>query len=134
LVLRQNGKRFKMDEKTLLALWNEKRSQIIAAQMAPSLVLISVLVLAGFGKFTDSTSAQYLAIGVTAASGILAVISQYAAIREAEALVMDLNKIENKSELAKKVGASRSFLSLTAIALVGLSVVVFALVVQAVLA
>ena len=123
-----------MDEKTLLGLWNEKRSQIINAQMAPSLVLISVLVLAGFGKFADaSNGAKYLAIGVAAASGILAVISQYAAIREAEALVADLNKIENASALAKKVAASRSFLSLTAIALVGLSVVVFALVVQAVL-
>lgn len=124
-----------MDEKTLLGLWNDKRSQIINAQMAPSLVLISVLVLAGFGKFADaSNSIKYLAIGVAAASGFLAVISQYAAIREAEALVADLNKIENASGLAKKVASSRSFLSLTAIAIVGISLVVFALVVQAVLA
>lgn len=123
-----------MDEKTLLGLWNEKRSQIINAQMAPSLVLISVLVLAGFGKFADAADGiKYLAIGVAAASGFLAVISQYAAIREAEALVADLGKIENASALAQKVASSRSFLSLTAIAIVGISLVVFALVVTAVL-
>jgi len=123
-----------MDEKNLLDLWNTKRTQIINAQMAPSLMLIGVFVLAAFGKFDGASDAtKYLTIGVAAATGILAIISQYAAIREAEALLVDLNRLKSSSELAKKVAESRSLLSLSAIAIVGLGVAVFALVVWAVL-
>ena len=66
-----------MDEKGLLELWNTKRSQIIKAQMAPNLMLIGIFVLAAFGKFETATDgAKYLAIGVAAATGILAIITQ----------------------------------------------------------
>ena len=123
-----------MDEKTLLALWNDKRSQIISAQMAPSLVLIAVLVVSSLGFFADAPdAAKYLAIGVAAATGILAVISQYAAIREAKALVADINKVDQPSALAKKVAESDAFLSLTAVAIIVLSLGIFGLVVWAVL-
>ena len=102
--------------------------------MAPSLVLIGILVIAGFGNFANATDAvKYLAIAVAAATGILAVISQYAAIREASALVVDINKLSSPSALATKVGASGKFLSLTAVVIVALSVTIFALVVMAVL-
>jgi hypothetical protein len=123
-----------MDEKTLLALWNDKRSQIISAQMAPSLVLIAVLVVASLGFFTDAPdAAKFLAIGVAAATGILAVISQYAAIREAKALLADINQVDQPSALAKKVAESDAFLSLTAVAIIVLSLGIFGLVVWAVL-
>ena len=124
----------KVNEKELLQLWNEKRSQIISAQMAPSLVLIGILVIAGFGKLDGATdSVKYLAIAVAAATGILAVISQYAAIREASALVSDIAKLSGPSALATKVGASGKYLSLTAVIIVALSAAIFALVVIAVL-
>jgi low affinity Fe/Cu permease len=123
-----------MDEKNLLDLWNTKRTQIINAQMAPSLMLIGVFVLAAFGKFDGASDAtKYLTIGVAAATGILAIISQYAAIREAEALLVDLKRLKSSSELAKKVAESRGLLSLSAIAIVGLGIAIFALVVWAVL-
>ena len=123
-----------MDEKNLLELWNTKRTQIISAQMAPTLMLIGIFVLAAFGKFDGATDAtEYLAIGVAAATGILAIISQYATIREAEALIVDLNRVEKPSELAKKIASSRGLVSLFAIAVVGLGIAVFALVVWAVL-
>ena len=123
-----------MDEKNLLKLWNEKRMQIITAQIAPALVLIGVLVLAAQGTFANaSDAAKYLAIAVAGVTGILAMISQYAAIREAEALIQDLAKIENSSFLSKKIASSREFLSLTAIAVVGLGLGMFALVVWSVL-
>ena len=124
-----------MNEKALLELWNHNRSQIITAQMAPTLVLISILVVSALGYFADaSDSAKILAIGVAAATGILAVISQYAAIREAKALLADINKIDEPSALAKKIGESDSFLALTAIAIVALSLAIFALVIWTVLA
>ena len=123
-----------MDEKNLLDLWNTKRTQIIKAQMAPNLMLIGIFVLAAFGKFDGaSDGAKYLTIGVAATTGILSMITQYATIREAEALMIDLNRLDKPSEIAKKVAQSRGLLSLSAIAIVGLGIAVFALVVWAVL-
>ena len=123
-----------MDEKGLLELWNTKRTQVINAQIAPTLMLIGVFVVAAFGKFeTANDAAKYLTIGVAAATGILAIISQYATIREAEVLLIDLKKLEKPSALSKKIADSRGLLSLSAIAMVGLGIGVFALVVWAVL-
>jgi uncharacterized membrane protein len=123
-----------MDEKGLLELWNIKRTQVINAQMAPTLMLIAVLVLAAIGAFDGATnSVRYLAIGIAAATGILAMITQYATIREAQSLVADLGKLEQPSALAVKIAASRSFLSLTALAFIVIGVGIFVLVVWAVL-
>lgn len=123
-----------MDEKNLLQLWNTKRTQVINAQLAPNFMLIGIFVLAVLGKFENaSDGAKYLTIGVAAATGILSIISQYATIREAAVLMVDLNRVENPSELTKKIAQSRHLLSLSAIAMVGLGIAVFALVVWAVL-
>ena len=78
-------------------------------------------------------SISSLAIGVAAATGILAIISQYATIREAEVLLTDLKRLDKPSELSKKIADSRHLLSLSAIAIVGLGIAVFTLVVWAVL-
>ena len=123
-----------MDEKTLISLWHKSRTQIIHAQVAPALVLIAIMVLAAFDKFgTANDGAKYLALGVAAATGILAIISQYAAVREGEALIVDLRRIEKRSDLSSKIADSRGLLSLSAIAIVGLGIGIFALVVWAVL-
>ena len=123
-----------MDEKDLIKLWNSMRSQIITAQIAPTLLLIGVFVLAAFGKFeAASDPVKYLTVSVAAATGILAIISQYATIREAESLIVDLKKINKPSELAKKISESRELLTLSSVAVVGLGVGVFALVAWAVI-
>ncbi len=123
-----------MNQVELMQLWNTKRQQIIAAQVAPALVLIGIFVAAAFGKFEDAPdSARYLTLGVAAVTGILAVITQYATIREAEALLTDLRRLESKSVLAEKIADSRHFLSLTAIAIVLFSIAIFALVTWTVL-
>ena len=123
-----------MDEKSLISQWNMMRVQIIQAQVAPALVLIAITVLSALGLFADaSDGAKYLALGVAAATGILAIISQYAAVREGEALLLDLKKVTNPSALTKKIADSRGLLSLSAIAIVGIGIAIFALVVWAVL-
>ena len=123
-----------MDEKDLIKQWNTMRSQVIQAQVAPALVLIAITVLSAFHTFHHGPDgAKYLGLGVAAATGILATISQYAAIREGEALLLDLKKLTNPSALAKKIAESRGLLSLSAIAVVGLDIAVFALVVWGVL-
>ena len=122
-----------MDEKDLIKLWNTMRSQIITAQFAPTILLIGVFTLAAFGKFeAASDQVKYLVIGVAAATGILAIISQYATIREAESLIVDLKKLNKTSELAKKISESGQLLTLSAVAVVGLGVAVFAAVTWAV--
>jgi aldehyde:ferredoxin oxidoreductase len=123
-----------MEAKSMVKQWNQMRNQIIHAQVAPALVLIGVFVLAAIGAFESaSDGAKYLTIGVAAATGILATISQYAAVREAEALLLDLKKAENQTELSKKIADSRGLLSLSAIAIVAIDLGIFALVVWAVL-
>jgi len=123
-----------MDELGLLNLWNKKRKHVIMAQFAPAVVLIAIMVLAAQGTFaTADDSARYLALGVAAVTGFLAIVSQYAAIREAEALVQDLARVSNPTALTSKVASSRGLLSLTAIAIVGLGIAIFALVVWSVL-
>ena len=95
-----------MNEKDLIKLWNQKRSQIIMAQIAPSLVLIAIFVLAGFDKFTSANDgAKYLAIGVAAVTGILAIISQYAAVREGEGAYVVENILGKEVKRKLKVSA-----------------------------
>ena len=114
--------------------WNQMRSQIIQAQVAPALVLIGIFVLAAIGAFENATDgAKFLAIGVAAATGILAIISQYAAVREGEALIIDIRAASEQNALTKKIADSRGLLSLSAIAIVGIGIATFALVVWAVL-
>ena len=109
-----------MVERDLIKQWNTMRSQIIMSQMAPALVLIATFVLAIYGKFEGApTAAAYLTVVVVAVTGILATISQYAAVREGEALLADLRKIEKPSLLAQKIADSRGLLSLSAIAIIG---------------
>lgn len=123
-----------MDELTLIKQWNQLRSQIIQSQIAPAMVLIGVFVLAVFDKFAmASDSAKFLTIGVAAVTGMLATISQYAAVREGEALIYDLRKVAKPSALAAKISGSRELLSLSAIAIVLFDLAMIALVVWAVL-
>ncbi len=123
-----------MKAKAMVKQWNEMRSQIIQAQIAPALVLIAVTVLAAIGAFENaSDAAKYLAVGVAAATGFLAMVSQYAAIREAQALLVDLGKAEEATALSKKIATSGQLLSLTAVATLVIGLGSFALVVWAVL-
>ena len=123
-----------MDEKALIEVWNVKRTQVISAQMGPTLVLIAVLVLSAIGAFDGATnSVKYLAIGVAAATGILALMTQYATIREAQSLVADLGNLQQPSALSKKIAASGSFLALAAVAFIVIGLGIFALVVWTVL-
>ena len=123
-----------MDEKALIRQWNEMISQIITSQVAPALVLIAILVVAAYDKFdTASDSAKFLALGVAAVTGFLATISQYAAIREAEALLIDLRKIDKPTALTSKIADSRGLLSLSAIAIIAFDIAMLALVTWAIL-
>ena len=123
-----------MDEKALIKLWNGMRSQIINAQMAPALVLTALVALASFDKFADASDAtKFLAVGVAAITGILSMMSQYAAVREGQAVLVDLKSVKSKSELGKQIAESGDLLKLSAGAIIGFGFAVFALVVWSIL-
>ena len=80
-----------MNELDLVKFWNDKRNQIVNAQLGPTIVLAVVITLSALGKFSGANNAtKYFALGVVAASGLLATITQYATMREAGALCDDL--------------------------------------------
>jgi hypothetical protein len=123
-----------MDEKDFINLWNRGRSQIITAQMAPALVLTALVALASFDKFADASDAtKFLAVGVAAITGILSMMSQYAAVREGQAVLVDLKGVKSKSELGKQIAGSGDLLKISAGAIIGFGFAVFALVVWAIL-
>jgi hypothetical protein len=96
--------------------------------------LVAIFVVAAFDKFSMASDAtKYFTLGVAAVTGLLAIISQYAAIREAEALIIDLKKVDKASALSKKVADSGSLLQLTAVAIVAMGIGTFALAAWAVL-
>lgn len=123
-----------MNELELIKLWNQKRSQIISAQMGPTVMLGVIIIALSFGALTEApTAISYLVIGAIAATGLLATISQYAAIREAEGIVDDLRNVASLSATGTVVKNSGAFLSMTKLVIVALDVVVFVLVVTAVM-
>ena len=115
-----------MNEKDLISLWNQKRSQIIAAQMQPVLVLIAAFVLSTLGYFDKATdSAKYFALAVIAITGILTTVNQYAAIREGEAVCEELAKVAKAGALAKKIAGSKSYVSATTVLIIVADIAVF---------
>jgi hypothetical protein len=123
-----------MDERDLIKLWNGMRSQIITAQFAPALVLTALVALASFDKFDAASDAtKFLAVGVAAITGILSMMSQYAAVREGQAVLVDLKNVKSKSELGKQIAGSGDLLKISAGAIIGFGFAVFALVVWSIL-
>jgi hypothetical protein len=123
-----------MDEKDLIKLWNGMRSQIITAQFAPAVVLTALVALASFNKFDMASDAtKFLAVGVAAITGILSMMSQYAAVREGQALLIDLKSAKAKSELGEQIAESGDLLKISAAAIIGFGFAVFALVVWSIL-
>lgn len=123
-----------MNELDLIKFWNDKRNQIINAQLGPTIVLAVVVALSAFGKFVGANNAtKYFALGVVAACGLLATITQYATMREAGALCDDLLAMKDLGGLGKTIANAKASVSLTIVAIIGLDIGVFALAAWAVL-
>jgi len=124
-----------MDEKDLLSLWNVTRTQVIAALIAPTLILIALFVVASFNVFaTAPDAAKYLTLSAVSVTGSIAIICQYAAVRDAKAIVLDSQKIDNPSALAIKVSQSGPLLSILTGTIIGNGIATFGLAVWVVMA
>jgi hypothetical protein len=103
-----------VNEKDLVELWNEKRRQIISAQV-PSVVALAVItVMAMLGYFDgEYTYGKSFAALFLVSVGALSVVNQLAVIREGQMIVKDLQAVDNPSALATKIAASGSYLVYT---------------------
>jgi hypothetical protein len=116
-----------MDERNLVELWNDKRRQIISAQM-PSVIALSVItVTALMGYFDgDYTYAHAFAALFLVTVGALSVLNQLAVIREAQTIVKELQAIDSPSGLSRSIASSGSYLMYTRVLMVVFSLALLA--------
>ena len=103
-----------MNEKDLVELWNDKRRQIISAQMPSviALAVITVRAMMGYFNGADSHASTFAALFLVTV-GSLSVLNQFAVIREAQSVVKDLQEIKDLSRVAQNITSSGSYLVYT---------------------
>lgn len=110
---------FSVTEKDLVDLWNDKRRQIISAQLPSVIALGVVTVVAMMGYFDGPyTFAFSFAALFLVTAGALSILNQFAVIREAKSIVRDLKALSNPSGVARDIAGSGSYLWLTQILMV----------------
>lgn len=103
-----------MTEKELVDLWNDKRKQLIKAQLHSVITLAVITVLAVMGYFETATAAaQFFALLFLGTIGALGILTQFAVIREAKALAKQLQELGNLGPIAKEISVSGLYLTLT---------------------
>ena len=108
-----------MNEKDLVELWNDKRRQIISAQMSSVIALAVITVMAMMGYFDGIyTYAHAFAALFLVTVGSLSVLNQLAVIREAQSVVKDLQALDNLSGVGQSIASSGSYLIYTRILMV----------------
>lgn len=112
-----------MTENELISLWNDKRRQLISAQMHSVITLAVITVLAVMGYFeTASDYAKLFALLTLGTIGALGILTQFAIIRESKVLVEDLSKHSNLSGIGQSIAASGQYLNLTRVIMIAFSV------------
>lgn len=103
-----------MNEETLVNLWNDKRRQLIQAQLHSVIGLSVLAVLAVMGYFqTASVSAAIFALVFIVTVGGLGLLSQFAVIREAKSVVEELSGKPASGAVAQTIASSGRYLTLT---------------------
>jgi hypothetical protein len=103
-----------MKEKDLVELWNDKRRQIISAQM-PSVIALAVITVVAMMGYFDGASMYAISFAAVflVSVGSLSILNQFAVIREAASIVNDLKALDNLSGVARDIASSGSYLRYT---------------------
>ena len=103
-----------VNEKDLIELWNDKRRQIISAQMPSVIALAVITVMAMLGYFDSEYNygISFAALFLVSV-GALSLLNQLAVIREGQMIIKDLQAVDNPSALATRIAASGSYLVYT---------------------
>lgn len=94
-----------MDEKELVSVWNLQRGIRVKSQLAPTILLSSVLALIAT-KNLNSDSDQFLklfVIGLVASGGVFSVTAMLAAIKEGLSVISALRKVKSLSPLGASI-------------------------------
>ena len=94
-----------MREKELLQIWNSQRSQRIASQLSPVILLATVLVLITTGELTykSPVDIRAFATGLVAAGGIFSISGILASLRDSMALTRAMKEASDVSQLGISV-------------------------------
>jgi nitrate reductase NapE component len=112
-----------MTEQDLIKLWNDKRRQLISAQMHSVITLAVFSVLAVMGYFdTASNFAKLFALLTLGTIGALGILTQFAVIRESKMLIEDLSQHDDLSAIGKSIAASAQYLVFTQVMMIIFSV------------
>jgi hypothetical protein len=103
-----------VNEEKLVALWNDKRRQLIQAQLHSviGLSVLTVLAVMGYFSMASITVAIFALLFILTIGG-LGLLSQFAVIREAKSVVAELSTHETAGAVAKTIAASGRYLGLT---------------------
>jgi hypothetical protein len=88
-----------MTEIELLGLWAKTRSQIIASQLAPTLLLAATIWLVLEGLGAQPAPIKVATALVLLSGGILGALVQISAAREAQAIAADLAELASRGPL-----------------------------------
>ena len=105
-----------MDEKELISVWNLQRGIRVKSQLAPTILLSSVLALIAT-KNLNSDSDQFLklfVIGLVASGGVFSVTAMLAAIKEGLSVISALRKVKALSPLGASIMGAGSSLKIIA--------------------
>ena len=105
-----------MDEKELVSVWNLQRGIRVKSQLAPTILLSSVLALIAT-KNLNSDSDQFLklfVIGLVASGGVFSVTAMLAAIKEGLSVISALRKVKALSPLGASIMGAGSSLKIIA--------------------
>jgi hypothetical protein len=112
-----------MTENELIALWNDKRRQLISAQLHSVITLAVLTVMALMGFFESASDfAKFFALLTLGTIGALGILTQFAIIRESKMLVDDLGKQKGLSSIGQSIAASGRYLDLTRVMMTAFSV------------
>ena len=92
-------------EKDLLPIWNAQRSQRIASQLAPTILLAAVLALGATGKlsYKSPLDIKAFAVGLVAAGGIFSVTAMLASVSDSRALTRAMREVSDVSQLGLSI-------------------------------
>jgi len=112
-----------MNENELITIWNQQRAIRVKSQLAPTVLLSTVLALAATGNLNKSTDSnlKLFIIGLVASGGVFSVTAMVAAIRDSLAVIDSLKALKSLSPLGKSIKKSADSLKALGVLFIAMS-------------
>ena len=112
-----------MNENELITIWNQQRAIRVKSQLAPTVLLSTVLALAATGNLNKSTDSnlKLFVIGLVASGGVFSVTAMVAAIRDSLAVTDSLKALKSLSPLGKSIKKSADSLKALGVLFIAMS-------------